>query len=156
MDVRVLIVDDHATIRESLLFVFAAEGWEHVMEASTCEEALHILRTRPVDVVLLDVALGCSNGINALPELRAIAPSAAILMHSHRDSPQLLWLSIEQGAAGYVVKGQDKNLLLDAIRRVAEGERAWTTEQEAQIREWDAGIYHANQTQPTTLINETD
>ncbi len=140
MEVRILIVDDHPTVRESLRFVFAAAAIEQIMEATTCGEALDTLRNRRVDVVLLDIMLRHENGLDALQQIKAIDPDAAVLVHSYSDNPRLLSRSFHGGAAGYVVKGEDKNALIQAVRNAAAGGSVWTAEQRILIRELDAEL----------------
>lgn len=135
MDVRILIVDDHPTVRESLRFVFAAAGIEQIMEATTCPDAVDAVRKLPIDLVLLDVALSDGNGLDALREIKAIDTATAVLVHSYHDSPRLLSQSFHAGAAGYLVKGHDKNALLHAVQQAAAGGSVWTAKQMDQIRE---------------------
>lgn len=144
MDVRILIVDDHAAVREALRFVFAALGLERIMEASSCGEAFDTMRDSRVDVVLLDIALGEENGLDALREMKAIAPDAAVLVHSYSDNSRLLSQSFHEGAVGYVVKGEDKNALIHAVRNAAAGDRVWTVAQLDRIRELDAAYAASN------------
>ena len=57
MDVRILIVDDHATVRESLRFVFAAAGIEQITDDAIRHDTVEAVRQLPLDLVVLDVAL---------------------------------------------------------------------------------------------------
>jgi DNA-binding NarL/FixJ family response regulator len=133
MNHRILVVDDHPTVRESLQFVFAAAGMLPIVEATHCEEALHALRNQAIDVILLDVALHGQNGLDALREIKDFDASIPVLVHCHRDHPSLLWRSFHMGAAGYLVKGLDKNELLHAVRQAAVGAHVWTSEQLQEI-----------------------
>lgn len=138
MSVRILVVDDHDAVRESLRFVFAAAGFQPLTEATTRAEAVDALQNRSVDVVLLDIALREENSLDALRELKAINPAAAVLVHSHYDNPRLLSGSYHEGAAGYLLKGEDKNALIHAVEEAAAGASLWTVEQRNRIREADA------------------
>lgn len=140
MDVRILIVDDHPTVRESLRFVFAAAGIEQIMEANTCQDAIDAVRDYRVDLVLLDVALPDGSGLDALRKIRAFNASVSVLVHSYHDNPRLLSRSFRAGAAGYLVKGEDKNALLYAVGQAAAGNSVWTAEQMDQIRTTDTEL----------------
>jgi DNA-binding NarL/FixJ family response regulator len=138
MDVRILVVDHHPTVRESLRFVFAAAGFERLMEAAEWGDALDALRNSRVDVVLIDVQICEQNGLDGLRKIRDVAPAAAVLVHTYCDDPRLLAQSFHGGAAGFVVKGEDKNALLRAVRHAAARDSVWTAEQIERIRQWDA------------------
>ncbi|MEZ6097812.1 MAG: response regulator transcription factor [Pirellulaceae bacterium] len=140
MDVRMLIVDDHPTVRESLRFVFAAAGIEKIMEATTCHDTIEAVRQLPLDLVLLDVALSDGSGLDALREIKSIDAALPVLVHSYHDNPRLLSQSFHAGAVGYVVKGEDKNSLIHAARQAASGGSVWTAEQMDQIRTVDAEL----------------
>lgn len=140
MDVRILIVDDHPTVRESLRFVFAAAGIEQIMEVTTYRDTIEAVRQRPLDLVLLDVALSDGSGLEVLRDIKAFDAALPVLVHSYHDKPRLLSQSFHAGAAGYVVKGYDKNALLHAVRQAAAGGNVWTAEQMDQVRRVDAEL----------------
>lgn len=150
-DVRILIVDDHPTVRESLRFVFTAAGIEQIMEATTCQQAIDAVREGDVDLVLLDVALRDKNGLNALRDIKSLDASVAVLVHSYHDNPRLLSCCFHLGAAGYVVKGNDKNDLICAVRQAVVGDSVWTAEQLAQIRE-EKDEFHERDARRSTAV----
>lgn len=132
------MVDDHATVREALRFVFAAARTQHVVEATSSAEAITIVRHEQLDLVLLDVVLRDGKGLWTLAEIKDISPKLPVLIHSFDDNPRLMSSCFHLGAAGYVIKGLDKNLLIRAVRRTARGERIWTSAEMALIRQADA------------------
>jgi DNA-binding NarL/FixJ family response regulator len=138
MEIRILIVDDHPTVRESLRYVFAAAGIGRLREATTWQEAIDAAREGDVDLVALDVALRAGNGLDILRDIKCLDASVPVLVHSYHDHPRLLSHCFHLGAAGYVVKGNDKNELIRAVRQTAVGDHVWTAEQCARIRQWDA------------------
>lgn len=138
MDIRLLIVDDHPSVREALRFVFTAAGVRQCVEAATCAQAIRFVRELPLDAALLDIELPDGNGLNVLAEVQAGGVPFPVVIHSYHDSPRLLWRSFHLGASGYVVKGLDKNALIRAVRQAAAGASVWTAEQMAQIREMDS------------------
>ncbi len=137
MGIRVLLVDDHPTMLEALSSVLAAAGIKHIAAATTCHEAMRLIDSE-FDVVLVDVMLPDGNGFDLLRRIKNIFPALPVLMHSLHDSPHFLSCSFHLGASGYLIKGNDKNILLDALRQSAAGGSAWTDEQLARIRETNA------------------
>lgn len=116
-DLRILIFERHASVRESLKFVFAAEGVQRIALAATRQEATQAVRRDVFDVVLLDLDVGEHDEFATLREIKAIDAKVAVVVHSLREHWRFLARAEELGAAGYVVKGHDKNILLRAVRR---------------------------------------
>lgn len=137
MDTLILLVDDHPTMCESLRYVFTVAGAKEIREAATSEEAIGAIQEHAVDVVLLDVALGDDDGLEVLRKIKAIDASLPVLIHSFHDHRRLLASSYHSGAAGYVIKGTDKNELIGAVRQAARGRSNWTIAQTRQIRQAD-------------------
>ena len=135
MDVRLIILDEHPTVQESLRFLFSRAGMEQIQEATSLQEIVDAIRHQTVDLVLLDVAMQGGHGLEILRQIKSASRSLPVLVHSLRDTDRLLTQCFEAGACGYIVKGRDKNQLLDAIRRAAGGETVWTQSQTARIRE---------------------
>jgi two-component system, NarL family, invasion response regulator UvrY len=135
---RLLIVDDHGRVRESLQFVFGAAGMRHLEEATTCHDALCIVQKGLTDVVLLDLNLRDGDGLETLRKMKGIDSDLPVLIHSYHDGSRMLSRSYHSGACGYLVKGGDKNILIDAVRKASQGESVWTFEQRERIHEADA------------------
>lgn len=133
-----LIVDDHAMIRQSLRVLFAADGIQNIVEAETCEETIGVLRTHDVAVVLLDLSLRHESGLDVLRCIKAMPRPPQVLMHSFHDEVLLLSRCYQASADGYLVKGTDRDVLLQAVYQAACGDEVWTTEQLQQIRLLDA------------------
>lgn len=119
---RIVIADDHAVVRKGLRLILADAGELQVCgEASSANELLTILRTRPVDMVILDVALGDRDGIEVLKQIRASFPRLPVLMISMHSEDIFAIRALRAGASGYVEKSVAPELLLEAVRRVAAG-----------------------------------
>jgi DNA-binding NarL/FixJ family response regulator len=121
--IAVLIVDDHAVVREGLrAFLELQDGIEVAGEAGDGEEALErALALRP-DVILMDLVMPKLDGVGAMRELRARVPgSRVIVLTSFLDDERLL-PAIQAGAAGYLLKNAEPAELARAIRAAHGGE----------------------------------
>jgi DNA-binding NarL/FixJ family response regulator len=120
--IRVLIVDDHALLRAGLRSRLESEpGIAVVGEADTAERAANLARKLQPDLILLDLLLPRKGGYDAIPELRAVAPEAKILVLSSQAAPSSVRRALSAGAAGYLPKRSSDRELVTAIRAVAEG-----------------------------------
>ena len=121
--VRVMIVDDHEVVRDGLRAVLGREPDMSVVgEAATASSAVQRARELKPDVVVMDVRLGDSNGIEATREIRSQRPSTRVLILTSFADDEALYSSVLAGAAGYVLKQVRVEGLLRAIRAVAAGE----------------------------------
>jgi DNA-binding NarL/FixJ family response regulator len=121
--IRVLIVDDHAVVREGLrTFLDLQDGIEVVGEAGDGEQAVdEAERLRP-DVVLVDLVMPKLDGVQTMRALRERVPSArAVVLTSYLDDERLL-PAIRAGAAGYLLKNVQPQELARAVRTAAAGE----------------------------------
>jgi two-component system invasion response regulator UvrY len=119
---RIVIADDHAIVRKGLRLILADFNDLQVAgEAASADELLTILRTQPVDTVILDVALGQRDGIEVLKHLRVSFPHLPVLMISMHSEDVFAIRAFRAGASGYIEKSAPPELILDAVRRVAAG-----------------------------------
>ena len=124
MTIRVLVVDDHAVVRSGIrLLLEAEEDIEVVGEAGTAEEGVRAARLEKPDVVLLDVVMPGKSGIEATPDIRAAAKSAAVLVLSMQDDPSYVREAFASGASGYVLKEAVDVEVVQAVREVAAGRK---------------------------------
>jgi DNA-binding NarL/FixJ family response regulator len=122
--IRVLLVDDHAVFRSSLrLRLEQEDGIEPVGEAGTAEQAIVRARVAKPDVVLLDLLLPRKSGYEAIPEILKGSPESRILVVSSQSGPSAVRQAISAGAHGYLPKRASDTELIEAIRRIAAGER---------------------------------
>jgi NarL family two-component system response regulator LiaR len=121
--IRVLIVDDHAVVREGLrTFLELQDGIEVVGEAADGEEALGEAERLQPDVVLMDLVMPRLGGVEAMRGLRRHAPSArVVILTSFLDDERLL-PAVRAGAAGYLLKNVEPRELARAIRLADAGE----------------------------------
>ena len=121
--IRVLVVDDHAVVREGLrAFLELQEGIEVVAEAGDGREAVETAaRLRP-DVILMDLVMPRLDGVAAMRELREAVPEArVIVLTSFLDDDKLL-PAVRAGAAGYLLKNARPEELVRAVRSAHGGE----------------------------------
>jgi two-component system, NarL family, response regulator NreC len=122
--IRVLVVDDHAVVRSGLrLLLDAEDDIEVVGEAGNAREAIFEARTSKPDVVLMDVVMPGSSGIEATPQLLHEEPDARVLVLSMQDDPSYVRQAFAAGASGYVLKEAADSELVAAVREVASGGR---------------------------------
>ncbi len=122
--IRVLIVDDHAIVREGLKQILAdTNDLEVGGEAETSLEAIKLARQQPWDLVLLDISLPDRNGLETLQQLKKEHPSLNVLMLSMYREAQYAVRSLRSGAAGYLNKQSAPDQLVQAIRQVASGRK---------------------------------
>lgn len=123
MTTRVLLADDHAVLRAGLRLLLTGQNeFEVVAEASTGSEALSLAEKLQPDLILLDLSMPGLGGMDVLPTLRKMTPSAKILILTMHDDPQYLRQALKQGASGYVLKKAADAELISAIRAVLRGE----------------------------------
>ncbi len=121
--IRVLLVEDHTLLRETLRDRLSREpDLEVAAEAANADEALRLSRAVNPDVILLDLTLPDQSGIAVLPELRKQCPDSRVLVITVHNEPSYLRAAIASGASGYLVKTANASVLLDAIRATRRGE----------------------------------
>ena len=119
--IRVLIVDDHAIIRQGLASVFKGSGIQIVGEATDADEAAQMARKLQPDVVLLDVRLESSDGLNAIKDIVAASGDSRIVMLSTFDSTTYIARAISAGAHDYLLKTASRQELIDGVTNAASG-----------------------------------
>lgn len=120
----VLLVDDHALVRRGFRRILEDDPEiEVVAEASDGEEAVHIAsKTRPA-VIVMDCALPGISGLEATRKILESRPETAILMLSMHSEDTLVRQALDAGARGYILKNAMDLDLVNAIKRVAQGEK---------------------------------
>jgi two-component system response regulator NreC len=123
MTTRVLLADDHVVLRSGLrLLLISQHEYDIVGEASDGLETLSLAEQLQPDIILLDLSMPLLGGLDALPTLRKLAPSARILILTMYDDPQYLRQALKYGANGYILKKAVDGELLSAMRAVLHGE----------------------------------
>lgn len=127
MKIRVLIVDDHPLVRESVKLLIQQEsGWVVCGEAEDRDQALEIIAALEPHLVVLDLSLKDSHGTELIKILRDQYPKMFILVLSMHDELIYAERAIRAGAHGYVAKNEDLSKIRAAIRCVLSGEIFWS------------------------------
>ena len=120
--IRVFLVDDHPIVRHGMAQLVAAEADLAVCgDAADAASALEAIAAADPGVILLDVSLGATSGIDLIRELKQRAPHAAVLVVSMHDEELYAERALRAGASGYVMKHEATQSILRAIRSVAAG-----------------------------------
>ncbi len=121
--VRVLVVDDQLLVRRGLVKLLELEpALEVVGEAASGEAALHLIRDRRPDVVLVDARMPGMDGIELVARLAAEQPGVRALILTTFDDDEYVVGGLRAGARGYLLKDASPEELADAVVRVAAGE----------------------------------
>lgn len=121
---RVMIVDDHALMRQGLKMILATDPKiEVASEVSNGEEALELLHGEQYDVVLLDISLPGRSGLDVLRHIKARYKHLPVLILSMHPEDQYALRALKAGAAGYMTKESAPEELVKAVCKVAEGGR---------------------------------
>ena len=122
-EIRVLIADDHAVVREGTRKVLEQEeDLVVVAEASDGEEAIRLAGQYKPDVAIIDINMPKLDGIEATIEIKNLYPSVAVLILTAYDDDQFVFRLLEVGAAGYLLKSIRSQELVDAVRAVNAGD----------------------------------
>jgi DNA-binding NarL/FixJ family response regulator len=124
MSIRVILVDDHAVVRSGLRRVLeAGSDIEVVGEASNVRDAVFEVRAQKPDVIVMDVVMPGTSGIEGTPLVLHEAPDAKVLVLSMQDDPRYVREAFAQGASGYVLKEAADTEVVEAVRQVASGQQ---------------------------------
>jgi DNA-binding NarL/FixJ family response regulator len=121
---RILLVDDHPLTRDALATLLEQKGFSVVGQAGDGNEAIDVARRLLPDLVLLDLSMPELDGISALPRLREAAPECEVVVLTASGTEENLLAAIRGGAAGYLLKTESPERIVDFLNGVAEGEAA--------------------------------
>ncbi len=122
--IRVLIVDDHAIVRQGLRRILEeAKGMQVGGEAANGIDALKLLRSGRWDVILLDISMPGKNGVDTLKQIMEMNRDAKVLILSMYPEDQYAVRLMKAGASGYMTKETAPEQLVEAIRRVVDNKK---------------------------------
>ncbi len=121
--VRVLIVDDHAVVRQGLItFLELQDEIEVVGEASNGREALQKVKELEPDVVLMDLVMPIMDGLTAIKEVKQMRPQTEIIALTSFADDEKVFTALRSGATGYLLKDVQPNELVKAVLAAERGE----------------------------------
>lgn len=124
MSIRIIVVDDHAVVREGISRLLEAQPDMRVIATfGEGREAIRYAEREEPDVAVLDVAMPDLNGIEVARRLQDASPGTRILMLSMHANVEYVHRALLAGAQGYVLKGSAGRALMEAVRKVHGGRR---------------------------------
>ncbi|MFO7682366.1 MAG: response regulator transcription factor [Chloroflexota bacterium] len=125
--IQILIADDHTLFRDGLKALFGSVADTAVIgEAATGIEAISLAEKLQPDVVLMDIQMPGSNGIEATRQIVRTSPHIGVIMVTMFEDDDSVFAAMRAGARGYVLKGEDQEEMLRTIRAVARGEALYS------------------------------
>jgi DNA-binding NarL/FixJ family response regulator len=124
-ELRVLIIDDHALLGESLARFLGSNGMQAVW-CGDIAQAMQSIREQAWNVVLLDLSMPEGNGLDLLKRIKLMHPELPVLILSMHPEQQFALRALRGGAAGYLTKGCSPDVLVEAIHKVVQGGRYLT------------------------------
>ena len=121
---RVMIVEDHALVRDAVRRALDADDIEIVAEASTAELALDAAAAARPDLILLDIDLPAASGLDAIVELRRRVPDARVVMLTISSDDEDVAAAVRLGATGFLTKDMSSATLLSSVRAALSGDLA--------------------------------
>ncbi|MBX3278143.1 MAG: response regulator transcription factor [Acidobacteria bacterium] len=122
-EIRILLIDDHVIVRAGLkLVIESRSGLVVVGEAGDGEQALELAKQTSPDIILLDLDLGDTSGLDLLPELLSIVPEAKVIILTGLKDLEVHRQAVRLGAMGVVMKEKAVEVVINAVERVSAGE----------------------------------
>lgn len=120
---KILVVDDHAVLREGVRRLLSTIAGAEIHEAASAVEAIAKMRQVSPQIVVLDINLAGSSGLELLQRLRGEQRASRIIMFTMYSEPSYVARALRAGASGFISKSVPADELITAVRRVADGER---------------------------------
>jgi len=118
---KILLVDDHVVVRAGVRRLLATEVDASILEAESSQEALDLCRRERPDLIVLDLNLTDSSGLELLRRLVQLDKAAKILVLSMHSEPVYAARALQAGARGYISKSASAEEFVDAVRQVGKG-----------------------------------
>ena len=154
---RILVVDDHPIVREGLVRVIEATADLRVCaQAENIPQAHEAIAILKPDLAIVDLALGCQNGLELIKDIQARPPGPRVLVHSMYDESIYAERCLRAGATGYIMKDDPPARLLSAIRQVLKGEVYLSEAMTKQLLGRIAGQKASQGTSPADRLSDRE
>jgi DNA-binding NarL/FixJ family response regulator len=121
---RIVLADDHKLFRDGVTaLLHKYDEFEVIGEAENGKQLFPILKNEDPDVVLVDLSMPELNGLEAIPMIKKDFPDVKMVVLSMHEDGNYIMKSVQAGAQGYLFKNVDEDELINAIRKVARGEK---------------------------------
>jgi two-component system, NarL family, response regulator len=131
--IRVLVADDHPVVREGLVSILNAKDTKVVGEASDGEEVCKLYDQLTPDILILDLRMPKKDGLQVVTELMSRTPKPRIIVMTTYEGEEDVRRALSAGAKGYVLKGTNRDKILETVRKVHEGLPALSPEVAAKL-----------------------
>jgi DNA-binding NarL/FixJ family response regulator len=122
--IKVMVVDDHPVVRVGITTIIDTQpDMTVVAETGNGEEAVALFRKHRPDLTVMDLRLESTGGAECIRSIRREFPDARFVVLTTYRGDEDIHQALEAGASGYLIKGMPRKVLLDALRRVHQGER---------------------------------
>lgn len=123
-EIKVMVVDDHPVVRIGITTIIDTQpDMKVVAETGNGEEAVALFRMHRPDLTVMDLRLESMGGAECIRNIRREFPEARFVVLTTYRGDEDIHQALEAGASGYLIKGMPRQVLLDALRRVHQGER---------------------------------
>lgn len=120
--INIAIVDDHPIVIEGLKMMLHDQSIFNVVETFTSGlEIINFVKSNEVDIILLDITLPDSNGIELCKKIKMVSPTTSVIMFSNRSERSIIMQCIQNGASGYLLKNTSIDELIDCIKGALSG-----------------------------------
>lgn len=134
--VRILIVDDHPVVLAGLTSMLGTQaGMEVVGSAPGGEEALEMLKLKPVDLVLLDLRMPGMNGVDTLHAMKRAKINTRVIIITSYETDEDIYRAVQAGARGYLLKDAPQSDMIEAILAVHAGKHYFPRQIAARLAE---------------------
>lgn len=120
--VRVLLAEDHTIVRQGVKKLIEEQSIDVIAEVDNGQDAISRTVELSPDVVIMDISMPVMRGIEATIRIKKEAPGSKVIILTIHDEESYLFGALDAGADGYVVKGEDVGILMEAIETVMSGE----------------------------------
>ncbi len=122
--IKVMLVDDHAVVRAGYQMLLKnSPDLEVIAEADSGEEAYRLHSTHQPDVIVMDLSLPGISGLETIKRINSRDSKTKILVFSMHEETIFVEQSLQAGASGYITKSSDPQLLVEAIKKLSNGEK---------------------------------